>query len=213
MMDKLSAEISAVYPLEEKKDTARSFKASGMKFTASSFTANGFGHMSIMTSSGFFGLMKMETLILNPFFVDAPILSYDRIHAMGREILVLEMYDSLLGDSFSSVNLEAAARECPNLEKSKAYWYDSLLIPPNLNLKGKRSDAAAFDGMIERFIRAYIDAAKQAKPCDPAQKRVKAAVYSEGLLTHGGPATDPVKKAMGESWTADLFRKTLFGTE
>ena len=212
MIDKLSAEINAAYPLEEKNDSTRSFKASGLKFNARSFTVNGFGHMSIMTATGFFGLMKMETLILNPFFIDAPILSYDRIHAMGREILVLEMYDSLLGNSFPAAGLEAVARDCPNMKKDKTYWYDSLLIPPNLNLKGKRKDKAAFDETAAEFFRAYFAAAQQAEPCDPGQKRMKAAVYSEGLLTHGGPATDPVRKAMGETWTADLFRVTLFGT-
>ena len=212
MIDKLSDEISSAYPLQEKKDSARSFKASGLKFHARSFEAAGLGHMSVMTAAGFFGLMKMETVILNPFFVDAPILSYDRIHAMGREILVMEMYDSLVGDSFSSAGLETVAKECPNLKKDKAYWYDSLLIPPNLNLKGTRRDSAAFDEMAVKFIHAYIAAAEQAKPCDQGQKRMKAAVYSEGLLTHGGPATDPVKKAMGETWTTELFRETLFGT-
>ena len=40
---------------------------------------------------------------------------------------------------------------------------------------------------------------------------IATAAYSEGLLEHGGPATDPVKAAMGEEFTAALFRETLFG--
>ena len=31
------------------------------------------------------------------------------------------------------------------------------------------------------------------------------------LLSNGGPATDPVKKAMGVEWTEDFFRTVLFG--
>jgi hypothetical protein len=72
-------------------------------------------------------------------------------------------------------------------------------------------DAARFDGIAADYIQAYLDAAQAAKPCDPDAKRAKAAAYSEGLLKNGGPATDPVKAAMGEDFTAALFRETLFG--
>lgn len=47
----------------------------------------------------------------------------------------------------------------------------------------------------------------------PITTREKAKAYSEGLLIHGGPATDPVKVALGADATAEFFRKTLFGTD
>ena len=49
--------------------------------------------------------------------------------------------------------------------------------------------------------------------CGEEKKREKAAVYSEGLLVRGGPATDPVKAAIGEEKTAAFFRNVLFGTD
>lgn len=212
MIETLLADIGAVYKLNEKEGSARSFKASGMKFNAKAYLAEGFGHVGLMSARGMFGLMKLETIIFNPFFVDAPIFSYDRIHAFGREILLLEMYDSLLGDTFHTEKLERLARDCPNVEWKKGCWYDSLVVEPRLNLRGGKKEASRYDDVARRFITEYLDAARAAGRCDPDEKRRKAAIYSEGLLSNGGPATDPVKKAMGEEWTAVLFRETLFGT-
>lgn len=203
--------IASAYELIEKPELAREFKASGMKFSAVAYEAAGFGHVGVMSANGMFGLMKMETLVLNPFSVDAPLFSLDRVHAFWREVLIAEMYDSLLGSSFRADPMEAVAAQCPNISKDKDYWYEYLVVKPGLNLKGKRKDAAAFDGYSQAFLQAYLEAAAKAEPSDPEEKKHKASVYSEGLLSNGGPATDPVKKAMGAEWTEDFFRKVLFG--
>ena len=76
--------IASAYELSEKPELAREFKASGMKFSAVAYEAAGFGHVGVMNANGMFGLMKMETLVLNPFCVDAPLFSLDRVHAFGR---------------------------------------------------------------------------------------------------------------------------------
>jgi hypothetical protein len=203
--------IASTYELNEKPGLTREFKASGMSFSAVAHEAAGFGHVGVMNAHGMLGLMKMETVVLNPFSVDAPLFSLDRIHAFGREVLVAEMYDSLLGSSFCADPMEAAVAQCPNIPKDKDYWYDYLVIRPGLSLKGKRKDAAAFDGYSQAFLRAYLEAAAKAESCEPEEKKRKASVYSEGLLSNGGPATDPVKKAMGVEWTEDFFRTVLFG--
>lgn len=204
------SDIDSVYRLTADRDSFREFQASGMRFHAAAYQAEGFGHVGVMTGTGMFGLVNMETLILNPFYVDAPIFSYDRIYMIRRNILVAEMYDSLSGSSFHTEALESIVRGCQNQAERKKHWYDPLVIPPGLRLKGK--GGAAFDALSRRFLLAYLAASQQSDRCDPAEKCRKASVYTEGLLTHGGPATDPVKKAIGEAATADLFRRTLFGT-
>ena len=79
--------------------------------------------------------------------------------------------------------------------------------------KGKKAHAEAFARAAGEYLAAYLCACQAAPACDPEQKREKARVYSEGLLTQGGPATDPVKKSLGEEQTAAFFRRTLFGTD
>ena len=54
----------------------RTIKVNGMKFTIWAYEAEGLGHVSAMHAEGFFGLMKMDTLIVTPTAVDMPLLSY-----------------------------------------------------------------------------------------------------------------------------------------
>lgn len=76
----------------------QTLKAKGMTFSIRQFYAEGFANVSIISAKGFFGLMKMDTFIVNPLEKDLPLFSYDRIHAMGNDTLILELYDTLLGD-------------------------------------------------------------------------------------------------------------------
>lgn len=209
MLEKLMDAIRASFPLTEKADAARTFQVMGMTFEARAYAAKGLGHVGVMTAQG---PMRLETLVINPFELDAPILSYDRIHAMGKETMVGELYDSLLGDSFSEDDMARALGEAAVFpDKSQEAWFAPMIVHPGLEQKGTADDAARFDDIAEAYVGAYLAAAKAAAPCDGEAKRAKAAAYSEGLLKNGGPATDPVKAAMGEEFTADLFRNTLFG--
>lgn len=209
MLDAMLNAVGKRWTLTALEDASRRFEAAGMAFEARAYAAEGLGHIGVMTAEG---QAKLETLIVNPFVLDAPILSCDRVCGMGQVMLMAEMYDSLLGDSFrtEALRLAAGPEEAAAGEK-KAYWYTSLVVPPWLNLRGGPESQARLEAQALGFVEAYLDAAHRAEPCDLARKRRKAAVYSEGLLTHGGPATDPVKAAMGEAFTAELFRRTLFG--
>ena len=40
-------------------------KAKGMKFQIKQYEAKGLGNVSVMEAKGFFGLMQMDTLIMN----------------------------------------------------------------------------------------------------------------------------------------------------
>ena len=42
-------------------------------------------------------------------------------------------------------------------------------------------------------------------------KKAKAAIYSNGLIENGGPATDPFLQAFGKEKTKEFFEKVLFG--
>ena len=209
MLEKLLDAIKARFPLTGNEGATRQFQVMGMTFEARAYAARGLGHVGVMTAQG---PMQMETLVINPFERDAPILSYDRIHAMGQETVIAEMYDSLLGDSFCADGIvQTLGESAAILEKEKESWYASLIVQPWLHLKGTAGEAERYDVIAADYVEAYLAAAQLAEPCDAAQKRRKASAYSEGLLEHGGPATDPVKAAMGEEFTAELFRQTLFG--
>ena len=75
------------------------FKAKGMKFSIQAYHAKGLGHVSVMKANGFFGLMKMDTVIIVPQEKDLPLYSYDRIYAMGNDTLIVELYDTMVNRS------------------------------------------------------------------------------------------------------------------
>ena len=192
----------------------RKMKANGMNFQIWAFHAEGLGHVSAMTASGFLGLMKMDTLIINPTEVDMPLLSYDRVHAMGNDTLIYELYDTMAGNADLAL-LDKAKSQAASLPDHDlgAHWYDRIKLSQSFAKKGKKGQTPAFDDAARQYLSAYLESCKTAAPCDGAAKREKASVYVEGLLTHGGPSTDVFKKSVGEEKTAQLFRNVLFGTQ
>lgn len=214
MTEKLLEMIGKRFPLSE-KDVGEygTMKVNGMIFTVRAYRAKGLGHVSVMNATGFFGLMKMDTLIITPTRVDMPLLSYDRVHAMGNDTLIFELYDTYL-EKQSLPGVDAVKQEFAYLAEHDLgeHWYDTIKLPQSLSKKGKKSQRVPFDGLVKKYMKAYLQDALSAPESDRVSKRTKADVYVEGLLTHGGPSTDVFKKGIGEEKTAELFRKHLFNT-
>jgi hypothetical protein len=167
-----------------------------------------------MVASGFFGLMKMDTLIITPTEKDMPLFSYDRVLAMGNDTLIFELYDTLLGTADLS-KLDEVKQKAAYLRDHDlgAHWYDSIKLPQSLSKKGKKKDRSGFDATVLHYLAKFLETAQNAPACEAEPKREKASVYVEGLLKNGGPSTDVFKKGIGEEKTAALFRKILFATE
>lgn len=201
--------LNGIDPKEYKK-----LKANGMDFQIWAFEAEGLGNVSAMTASGFFGLMKMDTLIITPTQVDMPLFSYDRVHAMGNDTLIFELYDTMLGktDLSGLEAVKAAASDLPDHNLGE-HWYDSIKLAVSLSKKGKKKQTPAFNQLTRDYLQAFLKGCQTSPGCaDADAKREKASVYVEGLLEHGGPSTDVFKKSIGAEKTGELFRKYLFAT-
>ena len=214
MTEKLLALLKEAYPLRpcDAGEFAK-LKANGMGFTVETYEAEGLGHVSVMRAKGFFGLMKMDTLIVNPTERDLPLYSYDRILAMGNDTLIAELYDTTVG-GFAAPEMDELLRRSAVLPDRDpgTHWYDGIRLPQSISKKGKKDRTAAFDRLAEDHFAAWLGA--RCRPLtDKDAKRAKTAAYVEGLLTHGGPSTDVFKKNLGQEKTEQLFRKVLFGTE
>jgi hypothetical protein len=206
--------IKKEYPLE--KIDAGEFaqmKVSGMKFNICAYHAKGLGHVSVMTAKGFFGLMKMDTLIIVPQEKDLPLYSYDRIKAMGNDKLYLELYNTLTGDFTSSLDeVKSKYSSLPDFDPGK-HWYDNIKMPQSVFKTGKKM-GNTFDELVIDYLKAYLDAGKNSSATfDTSVKDQKSQAYVNGLIKNGGPSTDVFKKAIGEEKTAMLFKKVLFGTQ
>lgn len=212
MTDLILNRIAERFPLTETDvGSFRTMKVNGMRFTVRAFEAKGLGHVSVMQAKGFFGLMRMDTLIVNPKALDLPLLSYDRIHAMGNDTLIVELYDTLVDDcsieTLQSVN--ETYKDLPARDPG-THWYDGIKLKESVSKKGKKL-TDRFNAYTEAYMKAYLEL--PSKPVkDPEKKREKTNAYVEGLSKNGGPSTDVFKKALGEERTKELFRTVLFGT-
>lgn len=212
MLDKVNHE----YPLTEKSaGEFANVKAKGMKFQIKQYEAKGLGNVSVMEAKGFFGLMQMDTLIINPMEKDLPLFSYDRVMAMGNDTLIIELYDTFVEkQDISALGLwKKENKNLPDHDLGE-HWYDSIKLSESVSKKGKKEHSSAFDKFTIVYFEKFLNSpAAKASVSDRNAKNQKASVYVEGLLSNGGPSTDVFKKEFGEAKTAKLFRKVLFGTE
>jgi hypothetical protein len=228
-MDKMLKTLNASFPLEEKPvGEFAKIKVKGMNFTIQQYYAKGLGNVSVMRAVGFFGLMKMDTLIINPAERDAPLFSYDRVLAMGNDTLILELYNTFLHEDGSEYKeqlegiqkVNEAHKSLPDHDLG-SHWYDGIKLRESASKKSKKKDSPSFDVMAQEYFKAYVESAiasdklenADTETCAKTMKMEKASVYVEGLLSNGGPSTDIFKQYYGEEKTAYLFRKILFGTE
>ena len=188
-------------------------KVNGMQFTIQAYHAEGLGHVSIMRAKGFFGLMKMDTLMIVPTEKDLPLYSYDRIQAMGNDVLIVELYDTLTQplDLSLAGHMKAKFRHLTERDPG-VHWYDSIKLPESISKKGNKADRDDLDALAAEHFSAYLNAPAK-KVADVEKKKELSARYVNGLLTEGGPSTDVFKKALGDEKTAKLFKTVLFGIE
>ena len=213
MTNKLLQLLNEKYPLT-KLDVGEfsSLKASGMKFFVSAYHAKGLGHVSVMSAKGFFGLMKMDTLMITPTDLDLPLYSYDRIYAMGNDTLIVELYDTLTS-ALDLSSLEAVKSKFSHLSERDPgkHWYDDIKLKESISKKGKKAQTEQFDNLAFEHFNAYLHA-PFGENVDQSKKKELSVRYVNGLLEQGGPSTDVFKKQLGVEKTEKLFKQVLFGT-
>ena len=213
MTDKLIAALAHEYTLVPLDIGEFSMlKVNGMKFTLKTYHAEGLGHVSVMRAKGFFGLMQMDTVMVVPFERDLPLYSYDRIHAMGNDTLIIELYDTVT-EPLDLAELDGVKEKFSHLPDRDPgeHWYDSIKLPQSVSKKGKKAIMQEFDALTLAHFDAYVFA-PAGKVTDRAKKKALSTAYVDGLLKHGGPSTDIFKKELGIETTERLFRTVLFGT-
>lgn len=207
--------INGAHPLTEiNVGEFAEMKAPMMKFKIKAFEAEGLGHVSFMSMTAFFGLMKMDTVIVNPKERDLPLLSYDRVYAAGKDTLIVELYNTRANINAALPQLAAVKEEADKLPQNDLgeHWYDHIKLPESISLKDTKATSGEFDKVAEKMLSAYLETSTDSD-FDGVAKAEKSSAYVEGLLTNGGPSTSVFQKFFGEEKTAELFRSFLFGTK
>lgn len=185
-------------------------RGKGMHFDTSVYDAGSAGSLCLMTMRAMCGLMKMETAVFTPVYLDAPIFSCDLISVFGKDVLFLELYDTTLSHPGFD-ELDDVKRRYANLPDHDPgpHWYDDIRLPVSAFKKGRKLKSA-FLKMLDEYSAEYFRILRQCPVCDPGEKKAENAKYVNGLLTNGGPAVDQFKKMLGDEKTAEFLRTVMF---
>lgn len=214
MTNKLLNEIREIYPFTPcEAPEFDAFNLAGMDFTARGWKAEGLGQVSLMKAAGMGGAMGMTALIVNPVEIDAPLFNLDIIALPGKKMLYMELYDTLLNAKRTESIFAAIRDDFGDIMDvpGKPCWYDHIRYAASVTKCAVAGQEGRLDELMARYGQEYINLLKDARLCDPAAKKVKTDAYRDGLLEHGGPATDAFLKVWGKERTGELFSKVLFG--
>ncbi|MBP3885828.1 MAG: hypothetical protein J6D54_12955 [Olsenella sp.] len=189
----------------------------GMTFTTEGWKIDGIGHLCFMRMRGFFGLMRMETAVISPTHVDAPLFNADWVKVLGNETQIVEMYDTQLqplpaecGRVFEVLRERDA--DIPDVPSKGERWYDSILYPFSYHKKGKgiedRLSTAAQD-----YLVSYVDQLAGMAACDEREKAAKVRAFATRLFDEGGPAVDQVVKLFGRTVGQRLIVRHMYGAD
>lgn len=185
-----------------------------IKFHVEAFDFENFGRVSVMNGSALFGLMKMETVMIAPKYIDHPVASCDIIRVAGNTTGIVELYNTMLSeDAFDEKPFNFINEKYASITdyETKPAWSDDIKLKCSFAKKAKKGDTN-----LENYFKEYFDCLfssfEKAPKCDHEQKNAKNSKYVESLLANGGVATDKFIKKYGQKKTNELFRTILWGT-
>lgn len=187
-------------------------KAGMVSFEMEAYDVKDVGRVSFLRGKAMMGLMKMETVMITTKEHDSPLFSYDRILAMGKDTMIIEMFQTM-EHPHSYPELSDLKKKYSDLKpfQPKENWYDSLLMDECVFFKDK--EHKKLDDFYSEYLSNFLESIKKDPILDSCKKLSLHRKYVDGLLEHGGPSTDVFVKAVGKEKTKELFRKFLFGVE
>ena len=191
--------------------------AKGMTFETESWNVSGIGHLCIMRMNAFFGLMRMETAIIAPTDVDAPLFNLDWVSAFGAETQIAELYDTQLApwpeECHEAFELALSRyRDLPDAPEGEPHWYDDILYPCSFHKKG-RGISERLSNAAQDYLTVYAELLAASPACDPTLKSAKVQAFAERLFEEGGPAVSQVTKLFGEQTARRLVVRHMYGAQ
>jgi hypothetical protein len=188
----------------------------GMTFETQSWEIRGMGHLCVMRMNAFFGLMKMETVVIAPFEADLPLYNADWVKAFGTETQIAEFYDTQLAPwpekaQEKFLEIRDAFADLPDAP-SGVHWYDSLLYPCSVHKKGKGL-TDRFNQMAKDYTDLYAANLSAAEKCPADQKKARVSEFAHKLADNDGPAVSMMAKLFGKETMQRMVLRRMYGVE
>ena len=191
----------------------------GMTFETKSWEISGVGHLCVMRMKAFFGLMKMETIVIAPFEADLPLYNADWVKAFGTETQIAELYDTQLEpwpetSQKKFLGIKAGFADLPDAPSGE-HWYDSVLYSCSIHKKGK-----GLTDSFNKLAREYTDlfvaelaAAAASGKCPVDLKKARVSEFAHKLVANDGPAVSMMAKLFGKETMQRIVLKHMYGVE
>ena len=185
-------------------------KGRGMRFITKVYEAESGGQLCLMEMKAAAGLMRMETGVFSPTDLDGPILSFDHIKAVGKETLIIELYDCTFSHpAFDEIEeVKKRYESIPDYDPGQ-HWYDAMRLPVSVFKQGRKV-TEEMSMLFKDYSDIYFRLLKGCLPCDPDEKKKCNGEFVNGLLSNGGPAVDTFRKMMGDEKTETFLRNYMF---
>ena len=186
----------------------------GMTFETKSWKIRGIGHLCVMRMNAFFGLMKMETIVIAPFEADLPLYNADWVNAFGNETQIAELYDTQLEpwDEESQKKFDKIRVAFADLPDAPAgeHWYDSVLYPCSIHKKGKKL-TDRFNKLAGEYTDLFVAELAAAEKCPAEEKKARVSAFAHKLVENDGPAVSMMAKLFGKETMQRIVLKHMYG--
>ena len=211
MIDIMKNAAGACFPLTENEiGEFAEMKGKGMHFWTKVFDAAGAGRLCVMEMKAMAGMMRMETGVFSPTELDGPLFSFDYIKAMGKETLIVELYDTTISHpTFEELaKIKERYADLPAYDPGK-HWFDDMKLPVSDHKKGRKITDELY-AMMRDYSQFYYLRLTECDPCDAEEKKKRNAEFADGLLQNGGPAVDTFRKMIGDEKTEAFLKECMF---
>jgi len=186
-------------------------------FELERYRAQGLGNIAYVTATGFFGLFRMETLVITPLDRDVPMMIADKVMIMGTNELVIELYDTLIDkkllDSEYIKKMDGHRAAASDLKDNKLAEkeYDNLKLSPSVSKIGIMKKAA-LDSLFRSYMNEFAQMAKEAPEVgNSVEKTVLQEALMNQFIEKGNPFADVFKRTLDEDKVRLLFSRFIFG--
>ena len=188
----------------------------GMTFETKSWEISGIGHLCVLRMNAFFGLMKMETIVIAPFEADLPLYNADWVNAFGTETQMAELYDTQLEPWLEESKgkfdeIKAASAGLPDAPTGE-HWYDAVLYPCSVHKKGKGL-TDRFNKLAKEYTDLFVAELTAAEKCPADEKKARVSAFAHKLVENDGPAVSMMEKLFGKETMQRIVLRHMYGVE
>ena len=214
MKNKIIEKLKQNYELEKRDMQELTHIKKGLYcFDCQAYTIKGIGNLFFIDMKAMFGLMKMNTTVITPYYKDLSFCNLDLIKVLSNSTGMFEMYKSSIKDTDLSGFEEIKNKyEYLNNYETSPRWYDEFKLDSSIAKKGKNIDKD-IDQMMSDCLDEYLKLLNKVEDCDPELKKKEVKKYVDRLLSEGGAAIDSMNKIIGTASTEKLVREFMYNVD